>query len=272
MDREALDAWVDGALAGEEARRTVAAHVAACPDCAAYTAQLRAHKDRLARYRPATAPAALPSGLWEATRAALDHVEARRHADGSRQHRPAPRRHRLSMGVATALAAIFVVALATAVALRHRPGTIVPVRGLLATPLPPASGITFNTDDPDRAANWLGHRLNAEIAPVNLSLSGARLVATWADRTANRGTLIYRSAQGVPIALYLFLAPGTTLPPLPRVTFNGSTYRVAEIKMPPAAAAAWQADGRAYVAAASLPLYDLLPYVHEMDRSCRRRR
>lgn len=270
MDREKLAAWVDGALADAGAQRMAAAHVAACPRCAAAAALLQAHKDRLARFRTTTTPAALPPRLWETTRAALDRVDVHRRATGRRQRRPAPRR-RIALGVAAAVAALLIIALTAAVVRRHRPGPVVPVQALLAQPLLPAGGIRLSTDDPDHAASWLGHQLRAAISPVNLSLAGARIVAAQADPAASRGTLFYRGAQGAPIALHIFLAPGTTLPALPAVTYDGSAYSVAESRTPPAALAAWQADGRTYAAAARLPLARLLPYVHEMDRSCRHR-
>jgi anti-sigma factor RsiW len=269
MSREELDGWVDGQLAGERARRA-AAHVATCPHCAAYTAGLRAQKDRLARWRTATNPTALPPGLWETTRAALDGVDARRRAAGQRSHRLVPRRT-IAIRVAAVFATLIVAALGAAVVWRRHVGPVVPVQALLAQPLSPAGERLFHTDDPDRAASWLGQQLNAEIPPVNLSLAGARIVAARADRRTNQGLLIYRGARGVPIALHLYLIPGTRLPPLPAITYEGSSYRVAERQSPPASGAAWQTGGRTFVAVARLPLAELLPYVHEMDRSCRRR-
>src|SRR5262245_13032745 len=75
MHPEELAAWVDGA-AEPRAAAAVAAHVAACPRCAASADRLRAQKTRLARYRAATTPAGLPEGLWERARAGLDAADA----------------------------------------------------------------------------------------------------------------------------------------------------------------------------------------------------
>jgi hypothetical protein len=266
LDPQTLAAWVDGALTSAEAREAVAAHVAACPGCAAHGDELRAHRQRLAGFRATTTPAALPAGFGERVGAGLDRIDARR--------RPAPRRAasrpRL-LGVTAAIVAIL-AAIALPVALQLRPHPVVPVELLARTPLTtPAGSTTLATHDADRAARWLSGQLGVEIPTVNLSLVGAQARGAWADKPVRRGALLYQGARGVPVALYLYVDPRATLPPLRPVRYDESTYRVLENRATRRTLVAWQADGRTFVAAAPLPLAELLPYAREMDRHCRRR-
>jgi anti-sigma factor RsiW len=273
MEQEMLAAWVDGALPTAEAREEVAAHVAACPSCAAHEAGLRAQKRRLAGFRATTTTATLPAGFWEGVRNGLDRIDAERRPTSGAPRRVEPHRRRRSLWLAAAVAAA-IAALALPAAWRLRPRPVVPVAALARLPLDaalPAGSVAVATIDADRAARWLSDQLGTEIPTVNLSLAGARIVGARAERASGRGILLYRGPRDVPIALYLDTDPRAMLPPLRAVTYNGSTYHILESAAPRASVAAWQADGRTFVAAAPLPLADLLPYAREMDRHCRRR-
>jgi anti-sigma factor RsiW len=273
MEREILAAWVDGALPTAEAREEVAAHVAACSSCAVHEAGLRAQKRRLAGFRATTTTATLPAGFWEGVRNGLDRIDAERRPTSGAPRRVEPHRRCRSLWLAAAVAAA-IAALALSAAWRLRPRPVVPVAALARLPLDgalPAGSVAVATNDADRAARWLSDQLGTEIPTVNLSLAGARVVGARAERASGRGMLLYRGARDVPIALYLYTDPRAMLPPLRAVAYNGSTYSILENAAPRATVAAWEADGRTFVASAPLPLADLLPYAREMDRHCRRR-
>lgn len=273
MDREILAAWVDGALPTAKVRVEVAAHVAACPSCAAHAAGLRAQKRRMAGFRATTTTAMLPAGFWEGVRRGLDRIDAERRPTSGATQRVGPRLRLRSLWLTAAVAAVM-VALALSAAWRLRPRPVVPVAALARLPLDgalPAGSVAVATNDADRAARWLSDQLGTEIPTVNLSLAGARVVGAQANRASGRGMLLYRGARGIPIALHLYTDPRVLLPPLRAVSHNGSTYYILESAAPRATLAAWQADGRTFVASGPLPLADLLPYAREMDRHCRRR-
>jgi hypothetical protein len=149
---ERLTAWVDGRLPTESAVRAMAAHVAACPECAASAARLRAQKERLRRFRASTNPGALPTGLWEKTTAALDGAippnRPSHHRQPTARPRLGPRR------VTLALAAALAVAVALPLALLYRKHPMPPVETMLARPIP--ARVTFVSDDADRAARSAG--------------------------------------------------------------------------------------------------------------------
>jgi anti-sigma factor RsiW len=263
-DHDRLAAWIDGQLPDEEAA-AVAAHLRGCAACRAAAADRRAYRQRMAAF--AAAAPSLPAGFWEKVQAGLDRVDA---PPPTAPTAPAAAHPTWPWwGAAVGL----LVTLGSFIYFATRPApVVVPVAALAGaaatTPLPPG-GAMLATRDPDRAARWLGEQLGAAFPAVSLSLVGARLEAARADRAARRAGLRYRMASGQPVALLIYLAPNATLPPLRSARHSGSSYQVAEERS--GSAAAWQVDGRTYVAIAPLPLPELLPYAREMDRHCRRR-
>ena len=273
-----LAAWVDGEPADSEteteAETGLAQHVAACPRCAAAAAEMRRSKERLRRYRADTTPAALPSHFWTRLRDGLDAQDAqRRHApkqQGSpgRVFRPRVVLRRPAARLALACAALACAALA---APRLLPPDAVPVSALLRRPaasLPGPRERTLTTGDSDAAARWLSAQLGEDIPAVSLALAEAPLVEAQADPDRHAGVLLFRSADGVPVALHVFVHARLDPRGTARVVYRGGVYRVASDPHLPNSLALWHSRGQVFAAVAPLPPPQLLPYVHQLSRGC----
>ncbi len=261
MDSRGLAAWVDGEMESGTAER-VAAHLAACPVCAAQVAALRKsqqeYHERMRRYRAATTPGTLPPAVWQRVRADWDRLPP-----------PASKAGQWQGAAALAVAATLCFVLFLVFYLR--PAQVVPVAALLSrpaipTPLPAAQ--TFVTGDADAAARWLSGQLGQEVPTISLALMDASLIEAQVDKTGNCATLLFRSPQGAPVTLYVFSHARVSTGQAQTVSYRGDRYQVAQSKTTPNTLISWQNKGQVYAAVAPLPPQALLPYAHEMSRRC----
>ena len=133
-------------------------------------------------------------------------------------------------------------------------------------PLPLSGDRTLVTGDADLAARWLSKKLGQEVPTVSLALAGAPLVQAQAE--GDTGTLLFRSAQGIPLALHIFLHARIDAKRTRSVPYEGDVYQVATVGGAPNTLVSWQSDGCAFAAVAPLSQQELLPYAHEMSRRC----
>ena len=268
MNSEQLAAWVDGEVSNPRVDQKITAHIADCVQCAAYTAAIRAHKERMGQFAATTLPATVPVNFWENVRIGMDQADAARHIHPSR---PPKSLHRLKLAGLMATAMLFGVLVFAFFHLRPHPP--VPLERLQSTSIVAPmtdSDDSFLTKDADQAAHWLGQQLGADISTVNLSLNGVETIGAAANREGQQGTLFYRDAHGQPVALHIFLRGRTDLARLPAVRYNGVTYHFRERIGSNNALVAWETQGRFFVAAAPTTTSNLLPLAHEMNRRCQR--
>jgi anti-sigma factor RsiW len=260
-----LAAWMDGEMTSDAEQQAIAAHVSVCPRCAARIAELRAYKARMAQFGESTTPIALPSGLWESVRAALDRADAERLSTGVHRKHPVVRlRPALAAGVfALLLTVVFAFVLPVI-----RPHPVVPLEWLTAPPAADDGVKSEATADADAASRWLSARLRMDIPPVPLTLVGARMEGVEYHPPRRVGVLKYRSAQNVPIELYVSARARVDTSSLRSTRHNGQTYFTGERNG--FSSAVWETDGRTFVATAPMPLDALLRYAHEMSRRCSR--
>ena len=262
MNGEQLEQWIGNAAHSSlthTERHRVAAHVAGCDICAAQVAELQAYKTRMLGFQQAKTPDALPAHFLPRAFASLDRVDAARLA---------PRRvlqPRLKSRPALMAAGMLLLLVAVFASVRTRSPRVTSIAGLLTTG---TGSVRLQTEDADRAAQWLGRQLDAEVPTINLALSGARLAAVEAYPAQGKAVLNYRVADGTPITLRIALNASPQTATLEPVTYMGSRYYTqsgAENLV------VWRVEQRAFAAASPLPLSQLLPLVHEMDLHCRKR-
>ena len=251
--------WVDGALSPEEAR-TVALHVESCKECSAVVAAAKTYRQRMRDFAVSTEPAALPAGFWENVQSGLNQV-----ATIQQPIRPARVARRWAISGAVAAMALLAIALA----LMWRGPR---VRSLESTldqiHIGAAAADRIETGDADRAAQWLGGKLRADIPSVNLSLVGARLTAARAYPNEGRGSLHYDTASGKRVSLHLLLAERIDRSPLKPYTHRGTRYSVKEERE--RTTLVWESGGRTFIAEGPLNWQEMRPIAHEMARRCER--
>ena len=262
MNWEQLEQWIGDAAHSSlthTERCRVADHVAGCDICAARVAELQAYKTRMLGFQQAKTPGALPAHFLPRALAALDRVDAARIAP-RRVSRPRlkPRPALLAAGMLLLLAAVFA-------SVRTRSPHVTSIAELLTTG---TGSVRLPTEDADKAAQWLGRQLDAEVPTINLALSGTRLAAVEAYPAEGKAVLNYRMADGTHITLRIALNASPQTATLEPVTYMGSRYYTqsgAENLV------VWHVEQSAFAAASPLPLSKLLALAHEMDLHCRKR-
>lgn len=195
---EAMLAAISDGRTDKTMRAEIQAHLDICSRCRQRTYEQTAIRHQLRLLAQRDAALAPPVPLWERAAAAWD-------AQDKRWHRTLQMRWALAGSCMLTL-------LLSVVWARMAVNREFPIDAALrdfraaraATPTP-----FFITGDADRAARWLRSRLNADLPPINLSLSRAELlgadVIVYPERRLGR--LLYRTPQGL---VGVYVVPGST--------------------------------------------------------------
>jgi anti-sigma factor RsiW len=214
--RDNLAAYQDGELDTAE-REQVQKHLASCEACRQEAQAQHVVKTQLRALKERTQDVGPPPHIWNNARDAWNH-------------RDAAQRHRVQLRLALVAACILLLTFGIVWARRVQtfdfPTAIVlrDFRQIQQNPPKPA----FASADADAAAAYLRVRLNADVPPIHLALSGAKLrgADVLSSTTPPLGRLLYETPQGL-VAVYI--APrGSRLTGLAERPVGGRTLHVSD--------------------------------------------
>jgi anti-sigma factor RsiW len=252
--RDNLAAYQDGEL-NEAEQAQVQAHLAECANCRREVQGQNAVKAHLRTLKQETEEIRLPAHIWANARHAWDERDA---AGRRRVH------FRFALVGACLLLLTFGIVWARRVETTDFPTAAVlrDFRGVLQNSPNPA----YPTSDADQAAAWLRSKIQADVPPMRLTLSGAELrgADVLDSMTPRLGRLLYETPKGL-IAVYV--APrGVRFQGLETRTMGGRTFLLSN-KATDVGLYGWTHGPVGYGLVLSQPIAAGEPLAHDAQRA-----